>query len=113
MAVTVTEPAQKKNGFFRDYNDIVFEKFWQHELDIDEIDEIAKIIESLGSSADLFREYAQGIGRDEHALVREQAEERGVFGVPMFVLNNELFWGGDRIPLLAERLQELGLSKTF
>ena len=84
----------KKNGFFRVYNDIVFEKFWQHELDIDEIDDVANIIESLGFNPNNFREYAQGIGRDEHALVRKQAEERGVFGVPMFVLNNELFWGG-------------------
>jgi 2-hydroxychromene-2-carboxylate isomerase len=35
-----------------------------------------------------------------------QAEERGVFGVPTFVLDEsgELFWGTDRIWMLRERL---------
>jgi hypothetical protein len=28
-----------------------------------------------------------------------------VFGVPMMVFNGELFWGGDRIPLLVERIR--------
>lgn len=101
----------KKNGFFRPYNDLVFERFWQHELDIDVIDEIAGVIKSLGFDPDAFREYAQGPGQEEHAAVKQQAEERGVFGVPMFVFNEELFWGGDRLPLLSEKLQELGLKK--
>ena len=32
------------------------------------------------------------------------AEQRGVFGVPTLVLDDELFWGTDRIWLLRERL---------
>jgi 2-hydroxychromene-2-carboxylate isomerase len=31
----------------------------------------------------------------------------GVFGIPTFVLDGELFWGGDRIALLKERLREI------
>jgi 2-hydroxychromene-2-carboxylate isomerase len=34
-----------------------------------------------------------------------------VFGVPLFIVNGEQFWGHDRIPLLEERLAELGLAK--
>jgi len=33
-------------------------------------------------------------------------EAMGVFGVPMFVLDGELFWGGDRIDMLIERLSK-------
>jgi DSBA-like thioredoxin domain len=29
----------------------------------------------------------------------------GVFGVPTMVFNGELFWGGDRIDLLIERIR--------
>ena len=29
----------------------------------------------------------------------------GVFGVPTMVFNGELFWGGDRIDMLIERIQ--------
>jgi 2-hydroxychromene-2-carboxylate isomerase len=34
-----------------------------------------------------------------------------VFGVPMFVFDGELFWGGDRIGLLRERLDEKGVKR--
>jgi 2-hydroxychromene-2-carboxylate isomerase len=29
----------------------------------------------------------------------------GVFGVPTMVFNGELFWGGDRIDMLIERIR--------
>jgi 2-hydroxychromene-2-carboxylate isomerase len=35
----------------------------------------------------------------------DEAEALGVFGVPTMVFNGELFWGGDRIDLLTERIQ--------
>jgi 2-hydroxychromene-2-carboxylate isomerase len=31
----------------------------------------------------------------------ERAEALGVFGAPTFVYRDELFWGGDRLDLLA------------
>ena len=40
-------------------------------------------------------------------LLRESTEaaiEQGVFGVPMFSLDGELFWGHDRMEALAARL---------
>ena len=38
------------------------------------------------------------------------ASSRPAVGVPMFVLDGELFWGGDRIGMFEERLRELGLG---
>jgi predicted DsbA family dithiol-disulfide isomerase len=52
---------------------------------------------------------ASGEGaRQCHAIVA-QADDRGVLGVPTFVLDEtgELFWGTDRIWLLCERLNEM------
>ena len=40
----------------------------------------------------------------------EEAHQDNVFGVPIFVLRDELFWGHDRIPLLEERLTEYALA---
>lgn len=96
----------KKHGFFREYNDVVFDKFWKHELDVDSLEEMCATITALGQDADAYRAYVEGPGRQEHDRIREEAEEAGVFGVPMFVLDNELFWGGDRISLLCERIEE-------
>ena len=42
-----------------------------------------------------------------------RAEASGVFGVPTFVFDGELFWGGDRIGLLRERLDEKGVKRRL
>jgi 2-hydroxychromene-2-carboxylate isomerase len=34
-----------------------------------------------------------------------------VFGVPSLVIEGEIFWGGDRIELVRERLAQMGLKK--
>ena len=64
-------------------------------------------IAQLGGSPDGFEQYAQDPAtRREHDLIVTQAEARGVFGVPSFVFEGELFWGGDRIGLLRERIEQ-------
>lgn len=96
----------QQTGIFRAYHDTVFEKFWKHELDIDVPSEVAAVVAAAGGDADAYLAYAEGPGRAETAAVIEEAEAMGVFGVPMYVLDGELFWGGDRLDLLRERLEE-------
>jgi 2-hydroxychromene-2-carboxylate isomerase len=31
----------------------------------------------------------------------------GVFGVPSFVIDGEIFWGGDRIWMVREKLEQM------
>jgi 2-hydroxychromene-2-carboxylate isomerase len=95
----------QRQGIFRRYHDTVFQRFWTHELELDELGQISAIIASLGGSARDFEAYANGPGRAEHERIIEEAESIGVFGVPTMVFNGELFWGGDRIPLLLERIR--------
>jgi 2-hydroxychromene-2-carboxylate isomerase len=38
-----------------------------------------------------------------------EAQELGVIGVPTFIVNDQLFWGNDRIDFLEEYLMELRL----
>ena len=67
---------------------------------------MAQAVEQAGGSADAYREWAEGEGREAVRAVVAEAEDMGVFGVPMLIYNEELFWGRDRIPLLEKRLQE-------
>jgi len=96
----------QRHGFFRPYHDLVFEKFWKHELDVENIDEMAALIAGVGGDAEAYKAYAQGPAREEHDRIIDEAEAQGVFGVPTMMLDGELFWGGDRIDLLIERLEE-------
>lgn len=98
----------QRHGLFRPYHDTVFQRFWNHELEIDELSEIAGVIAAIGGSADAFEAYVNGPARAEHDRIIDEAEALGVFGVPSMVFNGELFWGGDHIDLLIERIRNPG-----
>jgi 2-hydroxychromene-2-carboxylate isomerase len=96
----------KREAVFRRYNDIVFDRFWKRELDIEDPQALKSVLDEAGADTSSFLEYLRGEGRREHDRVIAEAHDLGVFGVPMFVLDGELFWGGDRIDLLKERLHQ-------
>jgi 2-hydroxychromene-2-carboxylate isomerase len=94
----------QRHGIFRPYHDTVFRRFWNHDLEIDDASAISDVIASVGGSAEEFRTYLAGPARAEHDGIIDEAEALGVFGVPTMVFNGELFWGGDRIDMLIERI---------
>lgn len=102
----------QRTGIFRPYHDAVFERFWKRELDIDALAEMSALVASVGGDAAAFEAYAEGPGRAEQDAIVTEAEALGVFGVPMFVFEGELFWGGDRLDLLRERIVAGGGAAT-
>jgi 2-hydroxychromene-2-carboxylate isomerase len=99
-------------GQFRPFNDIVLERFWKRELDIDNPDAIRDILQEVGVNTDGFADFLTGEGQAEYLAIRKEAHEKGVFGVPTYEVRGELFWGYDRLDLLREHLTELGLRKA-
>ena len=51
-----------------------------------------------------FASYLTGEGRAELVRVCRDAEEKGVFGVPSFIVDGELFWGREHLPDIREML---------
>ncbi len=100
----------QKHGVFRGYNDQAFELFWRRELDPENPKAVAAVLGAAGAPAG-FEDFLAGDGGVEHDRLRGEAEASGVFGVPTFVFAGELFWGGDRIGLLRERLEEKGVKR--
>jgi 2-hydroxychromene-2-carboxylate isomerase len=82
---------------FRRYHDMVFERFWRRELDIEDVAVIAAVLTEAGAAGDGFAARAQA-GRRQVAEISRAAEEIGVFGVPGFVVDGELFWGREHLP---------------
>jgi 2-hydroxychromene-2-carboxylate isomerase len=99
-------------GKFRPYNDIVLERFWKRELDIDDRNAIQDILREVGVDVGGFFDFLQGQGKDEYLAIRQEAHEKGVFGVPTYVVQGELFWGYDRLDMVRERLTELGCRRA-
>lgn len=94
----------KRQGDFRPYHNTVYERFWKRELDIENPEIIQRVLEEVGYKTSDFFAYLNGAGRQEHDRLRQEAEAQGVFGVPSYVVNGELFWGAERIPRVRERL---------
>jgi 2-hydroxychromene-2-carboxylate isomerase len=75
---------------FRAYNDLVFDRFWRRELDPESVDALTSVMVEIGAPPD-FASFLAGEGGTEHDRLRNEAEASGVFGVPTFVFEGELF----------------------
>ena len=87
---------------FRRYHDTVFERFWRRALDIEDVAVIAAVLAEAGAPPG-FEDWAQQ-GRARVTEISREAETAGVFGVPSFVIDGELFWGRENLPEIREML---------
>ena len=94
----------KRQGDFRRYHNTVYERFWRRALEIENPTIIQQVLQEVGIDPARFPAYLNDEGRQEHDRLRTAAEAMGVFGVPSYVVNGELFWGAERIPRVRERL---------
>lgn len=88
------------------YHDIIFEGFFRRELDIEDVAQVVAALNKAGAAGQDFQEFLAGAGLERLDSVLKDAEDRlGVFGVPTCVVGDEIFWGGDRLPQVRERLE--------
>ncbi len=93
----------RDDGIFRTFQDRVFEGVFRRELDPDDADQVRALLETLqGDGPAYARRLEQGA--DELRTIGRRAEALGVFGVPSFVIDGELFWGTDTLPQIRQRL---------
>ena len=93
----------KEHSVFRGYHDRVFERFWKRELDIESVPVLAALLAECGADAAGFPAYAEGEGRRLLKQAMLDAEAKGVFGVPSFLLEDgDLYWGREHITRIKE-----------
>ncbi len=97
----------KDDGVFRGFHDAVFERVFRRELDPDDGDQVRIVLGESGGDVAAY-DHRLPDGPRELAAVNQRAEdEHGVFGVPSFVLEGELFWGTDTLPQVRQRLEQI------
>ncbi len=94
----------QNQGDFRPYHNAVYERFWRRELDIEDPGVLERLLAQTGYETAGFGDYLSGEGRQRHDAERAQAETMGVFGVPSYMVENELFWGAERLERVRQRL---------
>lgn len=96
----------KRAGDFRAFHTAVYERFWKRDLNIEDRSLIMRVLQEVGIDATGFPAYLNGEGRQEHDRIQAQAHDMGVFGVPSYVVDGQLFWGAERLVRVRERLGE-------
>ena len=96
-------------GNFHTYHTTVFNRFWRRELDIEDIQVIETTLRESSVDTTGFIDYAQTNGRAALEALQRAAEQDGVFGVPSYVVDGELFWGAER---LERALEKAGARKS-
>lgn len=86
---------QHGDAVFRQYHDRVFERFWRRDLDIESVAAIDTELRHCGAS-DGFTSLVPAL-RQKVFEISRSAEAMGVFGVPSFLVDGELYWGQEHL----------------
>jgi 2-hydroxychromene-2-carboxylate isomerase len=79
---------------------------WSEGRDITSDSVISQIADGIGfNGQELLAKARTNEIKERLRRQTERAIQVGVFGVPSFVVDGEIFWGNDRLPLLNEYLQ--------
>ncbi len=93
-----------KSGHGRSVIDLAYSRFFKRELDYEDRSAIMGLLTDAGVDTAAFDAFAEGEGPTELKRHQQEAEQQGVFAVPTFVVDGELFWGQDRIDFVRAKL---------
>jgi 2-hydroxychromene-2-carboxylate isomerase len=86
--------------------DMVFETMWQHRRDIGTREVLTNCLISAALGEAVIESAVSPGMRSALVAQSMQAYEMGIFGVPSFVAHGEIFFGADRLDMLAWRLEQ-------
>ena len=78
----------------------VFRGYWCGELGIDSPDALLPVLSRLACSPEAFEGWARSEGRDALASLEDELREQGLQQVPLFVVEEEIFWGRQHLPMI-------------
>jgi len=91
---------QGRETFDRCLDGLYF-RFWRRELDIEDVDALAAVLREEGARVDGFGAWAEGAGRSRHDALNRAAFDAGVFGVPTYLAEDEMWFGREHLPRVA------------
>ncbi len=81
--------------------DAAYPPFWRRELDIEDVDALEDVMRAADAEVDGFGAWAEGPGREAHDEVNRAAFDAGVFGVPTYLVDDEMWFGREHLPRVA------------
>jgi 2-hydroxychromene-2-carboxylate isomerase len=84
--------------------DAAYPRFFRRELDYEDRAAVDALLKEIGVDCAGFEAFVAGDGPALLARHQTEADKQGVFAVPTFVVDGELFWGQDRIDFVRAKL---------
>ncbi|MCH8001239.1 MAG: 2-hydroxychromene-2-carboxylate isomerase [Proteobacteria bacterium] len=104
--LAVAASAAKRLGAVEAYSRRLFQAIFVEGGAIAEADLIG-FAADVGLDAQAFRTHLEDPATAElHEAALQEAHRRGAFGVPTFFVGKRLFWGNDRLPLVAHFIEK-------
>lgn len=91
----------KEKAAFDAFVDTAYPPFWRRELDIDDWGVLEETLVAARIDVTGFREWAEGAGRELHDRTNEEAFDAGVYGVPTYLVEDEMWFGREHLPRIA------------
>lgn len=111
LAALASLAAQSK-GSLRPWVIEVMRAEWAYGLDIGDKSVLLKVAEQIGLDlADVQQAWTKPKYAQQLKKNWKQAQSLGAFGVPTFVIDDQIFWGQDRIEFVEDHLRELRLAR--
>jgi 2-hydroxychromene-2-carboxylate isomerase len=94
----------EQSGRGRAFVDAAYPRFFKRELDYEDRSAVLALLQVTGVPTSGFDAFADDQGPAAMAAHQAEAERQGVFAIPTFVVEDELFWGQDRIDFVRAKL---------
>jgi 2-hydroxychromene-2-carboxylate isomerase len=91
----------KRQGGFDRLLDVAYPAFWKRELDIEDPAVLERVLAQAGVETGGFLEWSDGAGRALHDRINDAAFDAGVYGVPTYLVEDEMWFGREHLPRVA------------
>jgi 2-hydroxychromene-2-carboxylate isomerase len=90
---------------FADFCAVVFRAIWVEKQNMNDAPTVAGVLQASGLDAPVLLALAsEQTVKDQLKAATESAVARGVFGAPTFFVEDQMFWGQDRLDFVREAL---------
>ena len=83
----------------------LYKAYWVDEQDVAQPEVVAQVLQAANLNPEWSHQATEQTIKDELRARTAEAVERGVFGVPTCIVNDEVFWGQDRLDFVEAALR--------
>ena len=78
----------------------LFRSYWSSELDPSSAEQVARLVDSVGAKGASFLDWSADEGRAAAAALAAELRDRGLFQAPAYVVEEEVFYGRQHLPMI-------------